>query len=223
MSETNKPGTRSESDGGVRVNDRRRFDPEGNPRDEREVRDVRADPRDRDAEAERGEASHEHEESADRVAQLEEELSAARRRIDELARALLAGERDREDFKKRLTRERERMLDVEKGNIAVTLLETVDELDLSLKSADDSPFAQGVRMIRSSILSRLGTLGVERVPLEGLPFDPNVAEAMDMEITGIEADDQKVTQELRAAYRLGDRVIRAGRVKVAKYVPPAHA
>lgn len=157
------------------------------------------------------------------VAQLEGDLDAARRRVDELARGLQAVERDKEDFKKRISRERERMIDVEKGKVAVILLEAIDELDLSLRMADDSPLAQGVRMIRENMLSKLAALGVERVPLENLPFDPNVAEAMDMEITPNEADDQKVTQEIRAAYRLGDRVIREGRVKVAKYIPPASA
>ncbi len=157
------------------------------------------------------------------VAQLEGDLDAARRRVDELARGLQAVERDKEDFKKRISRERERMIDVEKGKVAVILLEAIDELDLSLRMADESPLAQGVRMIRENMLSRLAALGVERVPLENLPFDPNVAEAMDMEITPHEADDQKVLQEIRAAYRLGDRIIREGRVKVAKYIPPASA
>src|SRR5829696_4520936 len=46
---------------------------------------------------------------------LEEELAAARRRVDELARAYQAVSQDREEFKQRLTRERERMLDVERG------------------------------------------------------------------------------------------------------------
>src|SRR5512146_2546176 len=60
---------------------------------------------------------------------LEAELDSARRRVDELARAYQALNKDREEFKQRLTRERERMLDVERGNVAQTLLEAVDELD----------------------------------------------------------------------------------------------
>lgn len=43
-----------------------------------------------------------------------------------------AGERDREEFKQRQARERERMIDVEKGNIVVVLVEVVDEFDLCL-------------------------------------------------------------------------------------------
>ncbi|MBX5480705.1 MAG: nucleotide exchange factor GrpE [Myxococcaceae bacterium] len=163
-------------------------------------------------------------EPVETVESLKLSLAAAHRRIDELARAIQAGERDREAFKQRLTRERERMIDVEKGNVAQTLLEAVDELDLSLKSAnDDSPLAKGVRMIRDGMLSKLNTLGVERVELIGKPFDPNLAEALDMEITANPEDDQKVVAEIRPAYRLKDRIIRPGQVKVARYVEPAKA
>ena len=154
---------------------------------------------------------------------LRADLEAARRRVDELARALLALERDKEDFKKRLQREREAMLDVERGKIAQALLDAIDELELSLASADDSPLARGVRMIRDQMVNRLASLGVERVPLEGRLFDPNLAEAIDLEMTANPEDDQKVVQELRPAYRLKDRVVRPGRVKVAQYLRPAQA
>jgi molecular chaperone GrpE len=206
MNETDKQTTR--------VNDRRRFDPEGNPRPDAEEQPAASG-------AGSPESAPGHLE--EQAAQLRAELDAARRRVDELARAVQAGERDREDFKKRVSRERERMLEVEKGNVALSLLETVDELDLCLGAADDSPLAQGVRMIRDGIRARLGTLGVEQVPLVNGPYDPNLAEAVDMEVTCDPAEDGRVTREVRAAWKLGDRVIRAGRVKVARYVPPAQA
>jgi molecular chaperone GrpE len=154
---------------------------------------------------------------------LKADLEAAHRRVDELARALVALERDKEDFKKRLLREQERMIDVEKGKVAQTLLEAIDDLDLCLVSADDSPLAQGVRMIRDQMVNRLAALGVERVSLEGRIFDPNLAEAVDLEMTANPEDDQKVVRELYPAYRLKDRVVRPGRVKVARYVRPAEA
>ncbi|MGA9522162.1 MAG: nucleotide exchange factor GrpE [Myxococcaceae bacterium] len=157
------------------------------------------------------------------VEALTAKLDAAYRRIDELARAVQEGERDRQAFKDRLTRERERMLDVEKGNVALTLLEAVDELDLCLHSADESPLAKGVRMIRENILQKLANLGFERMALAGQPFDPNLAEAMDMEVTTNPSDDHKVVQELRAGYRMKERVLRPARVKVARYFKPAEA
>jgi molecular chaperone GrpE len=165
----------------------------------------------------------EHSECRKEAGELKKNLEAAYRRVDELARAIQAGERDREAFKERLARERERMLEVERGKVALILLEAVDELDLCLTSPDESPLARGVRMIRDGMLQKLGGLGVDRVPLAGQPFDPNVAEAVDMEITANEDEDQRVVKEVRPAYRMKERVIREGRVKVAKYVKPAEA
>ncbi|MBN8232235.1 nucleotide exchange factor GrpE [Corallococcus macrosporus] len=159
------------------------------------------------------------------VARLQSELEAARRRVNELARGLQDLTKDREEFKQRITRERERMLDVERGNVARTLLEAIDELDLVLANSqqDQSPLVQGVRMIRDSLLSKAQATGIERLQVVGRPYDPNLAEAADMEVTPVQDDDQKVVAEFRAGYRLKDRIIRPARVKVARYVAPAQA
>ncbi|KFE69475.1 nucleotide exchange factor GrpE [Hyalangium minutum] len=157
---------------------------------------------------------------------LEAELESTRRRVDELARAYQAVNKDREEFKQRLTRERERMMDVERGNVAVTLLEAIDELDrcVSMSGQEaNSPLGQGVKMIRDGLLSKVQGMGIERIQVVGQPFDPNTAEAADMEITPHPDEDQKVVAEIRAGYRFKDRIIRPARVKVAKYVPPAQA
>jgi molecular chaperone GrpE len=153
------------------------------------------------------------------------ERDAARKRVDELARALQALDRDKEEFKQRLSRERERMIDVEKGNVAIALLEAIDELDLCLRAENvaDSPLAKGVRLIRDNLLRRAEAVGVERIPVEGKPFDPGTAEATDMELTADAEQDQRVVAVDRAGYRLKDRVIRPARVKVARYVKPADA
>lgn len=157
---------------------------------------------------------------------LEAELEASRRRVDELARAYQAVNKDREEFKQRLSRERDQMMDVERGKVAVTLLEAIDELDRCLTMSGpeaSSPLGQGVKMIRDGLLSKVQALGIERLQVVGLPFDPNTAEAADMEITPQPDDDQRVVAEVRAGYRMKDRIIRPARVKVAKYVAPAQA
>ncbi|MBL8955462.1 MAG: nucleotide exchange factor GrpE [Myxococcaceae bacterium] len=151
------------------------------------------------------------------------ELTTARKRVDELARAYQALERDREDFKQRLLRERERALDVERGEVALALLEAIDDLDLALAEAEDTPFAQGVAVVRDNLLKKAGAMGIERVALLGQAYDPTLAEAADLEITPEQHKDNVITAELRAGYRLKDRVVRPARVKVARYVKPAEA
>lgn len=209
----------------LRVNDRRRFDPSGNPRNVEPMNPSRAG----EANTSSTGAAQRTMNEAEAARQLEgdealrRELEAARKRVDELARAFQALSNDREEFKQRLSRERERMLEIEKGNVAQILLEVLDELDLSLQAADDSPLKQGVQLIRDGILNKLQGLGIERVDPLGQPFDPNLAEAADVEITTDPANDQKVVGVMRPGYRMKDRVIRPARARVARYVEPAHA
>ena len=153
------------------------------------------------------------------------ELETLRKKFDIAVRAVQAAEKDREEFKQRVTRERERMLDVERGNVAVTLLEAIDELDrcLSVSAQDTSPLAEGVRMIRAELLRKAQSTGIERLEVVGQPFDPNTADAVDMEVTTTPDEDHRIVAELRAGYRLKDRIIRPARVKVAKYVAPVQA
>lgn len=160
---------------------------------------------------------------AQTIASLTAELQASRTRVDELARAYQAAERDRESFKQRLQREREQLLEVEKGKVALALLEAVDELDLCLASADATPLAQGVRLIREGLLKKALAGGIERVDLEGTPYDPNLAEATDLSLVADAAQDGLVVRVERACYRLQGRVIRPGRVTVGKHVKPAEA
>lgn len=158
-----------------------------------------------------------------KIAELTTQLEAAQKRVNELAYAVQAGDKDREAFKQRVNREREQLLDLEKGKVALALLDAVDQLDLCLQVPDGSPLYQGVKMIRDSVLKQAESVGLERVELADKPFDPNFAEATDMEITPLEAHDGHVVKVLKAAYQLKGRVIRPGVVKVAKYVKPADA
>src|SRR5262245_15494452 len=147
----------------IKTNGRRRFDTDGNPRqkpEETQTVEPKAAPGN------------------------EAELEAARKRIDELARAYQALERHREDFKKRLAPEPEQTLDVERGEVALALLEAIDDLDRALAKADDSPLARGVAVIREGLLKKTEQLGIERVGMVGHRYDPNVAEAADLEVTG---------------------------------------
>lgn len=195
----------------VKINDRRRFTPEGDPKVDASPPGSPAQDSPRVAELE------------SQLAQLEAQLTSARSRVDELARAYQAQERDREEFKTRLQRERERMIDVEKGQVAQVLIEAVDQLDLCLGVPDGSPLAQGVKLIRDNLVRSLDGMGVQRLDLVGAPFDPQVAEAADAELTAAPEADGQVLQVIRAGYQLKGKVVRPARVRVARYVKPAQA
>jgi len=197
------------------VNDKRRFHPDGTPREDELPTDPAVPMEEGGPSAPAGEDAA--------VTQLRTDLATAQRRVDELARGIQDVMKDRDDFKARVNRERERLLEVEKGQVALALVETLDELDLALAAADDSPLAQGVRLVRDKLLQRLQAAGVERLRLLGRPYDPNLAEAVDVELVTSPQQNEQVLEEQRAAYALKGRVIRPGRVKVGRYVAPAKA
>jgi molecular chaperone GrpE len=198
----------------VRINDRRRFHPDGAPREPVAERpEPVVEPSSVVAPAA----------DAQETEALRTELAAARARVNELARGLQESDRDREAFKARLSRENERLRDVERGDNARLVLDAIDALDRSLDAADDSPLAEGVRLIRDDLVGKLRAQGIERLQLTGAPFDPNQAEAMDTEMVTDPKEDGKVLSESRAGYALNGRVVRPAQVRVGRYVRPARA
>ncbi|MBI5549039.1 MAG: nucleotide exchange factor GrpE [Deltaproteobacteria bacterium] len=149
------------------------------------------------------------------------ELELRDRRIDELARAYSGLLNDQKEYRSRTEREKERVLEAERGKIALHLLQVGDEIERALASAaqDQGPLAQGVRLIHEGLAKTLASLGLERLKLVGTPFDPNLAEALDLVPTQEEANDGQIVAELTAGYRLGERVVRPARVRVARYLP----
>lgn len=152
-----------------------------------------------------------------------EELHETGGRLDEIARAYAALVNEQKEARARLEREQQRVLEAEKGRVALQLLELGDELDRALAAAaeDEGPLAQGVRMIHEGLRKRLSAMGIERLALVGMPFDPNLAEAVDLVPVGDESLDDTVVAEHVPGYRLGERVLRAAKVRVARYVRPA--
>ena len=109
----------------MRVNDRRRFHPDGAPRES--APETPAGPA-----SEAGAETAPAPETTAELDQLRAELVAARARVNELARGLQDAVRERAAFQERITRENERRREVERGEFALPVIEAIDALDLSL-------------------------------------------------------------------------------------------
>ncbi len=198
----------------VKVNDRRRFTPEGEPLPADEER---AAPATAGAEAGRGAPGGDGPDPRD--AKLAEQAA----RIDELSRAYAALVDDNKAFRQRLERERTRVVEAERASVAQALLDAADDLERALaavaNAGEAGPVAslvEGVRLSLGALHARISALGAQRIPVQGLPFDPHVAEAVDTVAVGDEAQDGVVLQEVRAGWRIGDRVLRPARVRVGR-------
>ncbi len=155
------------------------------------------------------------------TAELQEQLKSQGARLDEVLRAYSHLQQEREEFRKRSERERERVLEVERGNVALAIIEAIDELDRTLqavkKERQGDPLVAGVKLIRDGLLRRLAGSGIERYETVGLPFDPTLHEAADMVQVADAGQDGQVIGETRAGYRQGERVLRAAHVRVGRF------
>jgi molecular chaperone GrpE len=146
-------------------------------------------------------------------------------RIDELSRAYAALLEDNRSFRARLEREQARVLDSERVRLAQALLEATDDLERALAAVAGAgeaqggalaTLAEGVRLSLGSLYRRIADLGAERIQVLGERFDPRVAEAVDTVAIADEGQDERVVQEVRAGYRIGDRILRPARVRVGR-------
>ncbi|HVP66238.1 MAG TPA: nucleotide exchange factor GrpE [Anaeromyxobacteraceae bacterium] len=182
----------------IRVTDRRRFGPDGEPRE---------DPPD----------------AARAPAAARDEGAAAR--FEELQRAYAALVDENRAYRQRLEREKDRVVAAERANVIQALLEAHDELErawnASRSSGSGEPPAlrdlrEGVRLTLQGLAKRVTDLGAVRLELRGTPFDPTTAEAVDLVTVADAAQDGLVVDEVRPGWRLGDRVLRPARVRVGR-------
>jgi molecular chaperone GrpE len=194
----------------VKVTDRRRFRPDGEP----------AEPVAGGAAEASGGA-----EPAATPDRRDETLAAQAARIEELSRAYAALVEDNKAFRQRLEREKARVLDAERASLAQALLEATDDLERALAAVAGAGEAQGqalgtladgVRLSLATLHQRIAALGAERIPVAGQRFDPHVAEAVDAVAVADAEQDGMVVQEVRAGWRIGERVLRPARVRVGR-------
>jgi len=194
-------------DPAVKVVDRRRFRQDGEPAGVAER-----------GEAQEPAAGQARTEGPAPVAALEEKLRAQAARIEEVSRAYAALLEDNKAFRGRLERERDRVVEAERARVAQALLEAADELELALAAvpADAGTLQQGVKVVLAGLVRRIAELGATRLEVTGRPFDPQLAEAVDVLAVADAAQDGLVVAEVRAGWRIGDRLLRPARVRVGR-------
>ena len=157
------------------------------------------------------------------VDELRQTLQAQSVRLDEVLRAYSRLQQDKDDFRRRAEREKERILEIERGNVGVALLEAVDQLDLSLQTLspettckDCLGLGNGIRLIRDGLLRTVEQNGIVRFQALGTKFDPTRHDAVELVAVDDPALDGQVIREIRRGYQQGERVLRPARVAVGR-------
>ncbi len=118
------------------------------------------------------------------------------------------------NYKRRTEQEKEQIGLFTKAEILKTLLPALDNLERATAAPDGPEYRTGVDMTIRQLMDLLKSQGLEEIPAEGAPFDPEIHNAvMREDADGVEPDT--VTEVYQKGYRLGNRVLRPSMVKVA--------
>jgi molecular chaperone GrpE len=148
---------------------------------------------------------------------MEQALEEARSASDENLRAWQRAAADYSNYKRRTDDERETIARFANAMLIGKLLSVLDDFDRALENVPpdtDDAWVDGVRLVERKLRGVLESEGVTPIEATGLPFDPNVHEAVVHEDTTDHPDNQ-VIGELQRGYRLHDRVLRPALVRVA--------
>ena len=126
-----------------------------------------------------------------------------------------------ENYRKRSEKQQQEFKEYALAGAMTTLLPILDSLDraLNTKAASLEDFHAGIELIDKQFHDALAKLGVQPVPAEGEPFDPNLHQAIQMVDTD-EVEDNHVLDELQRGYKLKDRLLRPAMVRVARHPKP---
>jgi molecular chaperone GrpE len=125
---------------------------------------------------------------------------------------------DMENVRRRARQEAEDARRYASQSLVEELLPVLDNLNRALEHAEQNPdpeaLCSGVELIRRQLTEVLEKAGLARIEAVGQPFDPNLHEAI-MQVEPQEGQaPHEVVEELRAGYRMKDRVVRPSLVKV---------
>ena len=121
---------------------------------------------------------------------------------------------DTENTRRRLQQEAEQTRKYRIQSFALDILPVLDNLERAVEAPAGEEYKSGVDMTIRQFHEALIALGLEEIPADNQPFDPEVHHAvMREDADGIEPET--VTAVFQKGYKYGDRVLRPAMVKVA--------
>lgn len=153
----------------------------------------------------------------DRIAQLEEQLAVKENESRENWDRFVRERADLENYRKRVNREKEELLNYGNKSLIEEILPVVDNLERALAHASEdglTAVVEGIRMTHGMLLTALKKFGVSPVEAAGAQFDPAFHQAM-AQVPTDEHPPNTVVEEYQKGYMLKERLIRPAMVTVA--------
>lgn len=125
---------------------------------------------------------------------------------------------DFQNFRKRTQTEAAQLRKFAAQSLVESLLPILDNFERTLRAAESGATLEslvgGVSAVERQLKSILEAQGLERIVSVGQPFDAEIHEALAVVATEDHEPDT-VMDEIEAGYRMGDRIIRPAKVRVA--------
>jgi len=150
-----------------------------------------------------------------------DQLKAAAARADEYWDKFLRAAADLDNYRKRVTREKEELARYTSERVVAALLPVLDNLERALAAAQEheantTAMLEGLQQIQLQFRRTLEEFGLKEVVANaGHPFDPNLHEAVG-HVESAEHPEGHVIEQLQRGYKLADRLLRPARVVVSK-------
>ncbi len=138
--------------------------------------------------------------------------------LDEHKNLYLRTLADFQNFKRRAVQEKQDFQKAATQDLARDLLPVLDNLERTLAAAEAGAtldaLKEGVRAVERQLRTVLDQRHVKRIDSVGQAFDPDLHEALGQDPVA-DAKEGTITFEIEAGYRMGDKVLRPARVRVA--------
>ena len=173
-----------------------------------------------DQESEEASIEEENIEEAKELSPLEQLEEQIRLKDEELANqkdTFLREKAELENFKKRLTKEKEDFVQFANERLLKELVQIEDNLERALEVPNSTleSLKEGVEMIQKQFTAFLKNHRVEPIEALGKPFDPNLHEVLNQQESE-EHEENTVIQEYSKGYTLNGRILRSAKVVIAK-------
>jgi molecular chaperone GrpE len=168
---------------------------------------------------ETGKSAEAAEQVQDAQAELRAQIESLMQERAALYDQLLRRQAEFENYRKRIDRERAEIYQRARAEVLLELLPVLDNFERALASlekseGDAASLRHGVELIHRQFKDALTKLGLQPVEAVGQTFDPHLHEAVTIEPTD-EHEENIVIEEFERGYKLGDKLLRPAKVKVA--------
>ena len=125
---------------------------------------------------------------------------------------------DFENFRKRTARERAEAWQRAQAELVSRLADALDDLSrfahIDPAQIDSKTLHDGVDLVERKVWKELEGAGVTRIDQAGVPFDPNIHEAVTTQPATKPEEDHTVGQVVQPGYKMRDTLLRPARVMV---------